>query len=197
MEAGGSTTRVTLLGRLQRDPTDAAAWAEFVDHYGPRVYRWCRKWHLQEADARDVTQTVLLKLALKMREFRYDPSRSFRAWLKTVARNAWQDFLDARQRAAVEPGDPSALLENVEAREDLLRQIEEEFDRELLEEAMARVRLRVAARTWDAFRLLALEGLSGADAAARLGMKVAHVFVARSNVQKLLREEVQRLEANP
>ncbi len=49
-------------------------------------------------------------------------------------------------------------------------------------------------RTWDAFRLTALEGLSGAEAAGRLGMKVAAVYVARSEVQKRLRDEVRRLE---
>src|SRR5262249_8420190 len=47
----------------------------------------------------------------------------------------------------------------------LLRQLEEEFDRELLEMAMACVRLRVEAHTWDAFRFTALEGLSRAEAA--------------------------------
>ena len=42
-----------------------------------------------------VTQIVLLKLATKLRDFAYDPSRSFRAWLKTVAQHAWLDFLNA------------------------------------------------------------------------------------------------------
>jgi RNA polymerase sigma-70 factor (ECF subfamily) len=60
---------------------------------------------------------------------------------------------------------------------------------------MVRVRLRVEARTWDAFRLLALEGRSGAEAARQLGMKVATVFVARSKVQKMLAEEVHKLDA--
>ena len=46
----------------------------------------------------------------------------------------------------------------------------------------------------DAFRLTALDGLSGAEAAERLGMKPGAVFVARSKVQKMLQEEVQRLD---
>jgi RNA polymerase sigma-70 factor (ECF subfamily) len=41
---------------------------------------------------------------------------------------------------------------------------------------------------------LALEGVSGAEAAARLGMKVATVFVARSKVQKKIQDEVRRVE---
>src|SRR5205823_14226867 len=60
MPAGGnSRTRVTLLGRLRADPSDQRTWAEFVDHYGPRIVVWCRTWDLQDADAQDVTQTVL------------------------------------------------------------------------------------------------------------------------------------------
>ena len=71
--------------------------------------------------------------------------------------------------------------------------LEEEFDRELLDEAMARVRLRVAPQTWEAFRLTALEGLSGADAAERIPMAVAQVFVAKRRVQKMIQEEIALL----
>ena len=78
--AHDSGTRITLLGRLRRDPGDQEAWGEFVEQYGPKVFAWCRRWGLQEADAQDVTQDVLLKLARKMKDFTYDPSRSFRAW---------------------------------------------------------------------------------------------------------------------
>jgi DNA-directed RNA polymerase specialized sigma24 family protein len=65
----------------------------------------------------------------------------------------------------------------------------------VLEEAAERVRERVEPHTWEAFRLTAFEGLSGADAAARLGLKVCTVFKARSRVQHLLQEEVARLAA--
>ena len=64
----------------------------------------------------------------------------------------------------------------------------------VLDEASARVRQRVTPRTWQAFELTAVQGRSGADAAAELGMKVATVFVARSKVRKMLQEEVQKLE---
>ena len=194
--AQDSGTRVTLLGRLRRDPTDQAVWEEFVEHYGPRIYGWCRKWDLQEADAQDVTQNVLLRLAEKLRDFSYDPSRSFRAWLKTLTHHAWSDFVQSRARPGLGSGDSGVekLLHSVEAREDLVKHLEAEFDREILEEAMLRVRLRVAPQTWEAFRLTAVEGLSGAEAGARIPMQVAQVFVAKRRVQKMLQEEVARLE---
>ncbi|MBY0231174.1 MAG: sigma-70 family RNA polymerase sigma factor [Gemmataceae bacterium] len=194
-----SGTRVSLLGRLQRDPDDQQAWSEFVDQYGGRIYDWCKRWSLQDADAQDVTQNVLLKLAAKLREFRYDPSRSFRAWLKTLAHHAWSDYVEARARPGQGSGDSAVgrLLSDVQARDDLVRHLDEAFERELLQQAMARARLRVEPQTWEAFRLTALEGVSGADAAIRIPMQVAQVYVAKRRVQKIIREEAAKLEGTP
>jgi hypothetical protein len=76
-----SPTSVTLLGRLRRVPADPAAWSDFVARSGPRILPWCRRWHLQEADAQD----ALLKLHRLMATFSYDASGSFRGWLQTLA----------------------------------------------------------------------------------------------------------------
>jgi RNA polymerase sigma factor (sigma-70 family) len=197
-EDHSSQTSITLLGRLRQDPKDQGAWSEFVAWYEPRILAWCRRWGLQESDAQDVTQAVLLKLSGSMATFVYDPARSFRAWLKTITHHAWRDFVRDRTRTGIASGDSRflELLKNVEAGEGLVQQIEDEFRRELMDEAMARVRPRVQPRTWDAFRLTALEGCSGAIAAARLRMKVAHVYVAKSEVKSMIRNEIRRLEAS-
>jgi RNA polymerase sigma-70 factor (ECF subfamily) len=152
---------------------------------------------LQDADAEDVTQEILLKLAQKLRSFAYDPSRSFRGWLKTVAHHAWRDFVDSRRRAQAGAGDSHVqeLIQTLEARQDLLQKLEEAFDHELLEAAKVQVQLRVAPHTWEAFRLVALEGQPVAEVAARVHMQVAMVYVAKSKVQKMLQEEIQKLEA--
>ena len=194
--AANSGTRVTLLGQLRRDPTDQRAWAEFVDHYGGKVLHWCRAWGLQDADAADVTQAVLLQLAVSMRTFAYDPSKSFRAWLKTVARHALSAFLARRARPGRGSGETQVheQLGSVAARDDLLGRLEEGVDLELLEEAQRRVRLRVEPHTWEAFRLLTFDGLPGAEAAARVGMQVSQVYVAKRRVRQMLQEEVARLE---
>jgi RNA polymerase sigma factor (sigma-70 family) len=194
--ADSGSTRVTLLMRLQRDPTNQEAWGAFVEHYGPRIYAWCLRWHMQDADAQDTTQDVLLRLADKLRTFAYDPARSFRGWLRTLTRHACSEFWEHQRRPGAGSGDSQVarILQNIAAREDLEQRLDEAFDRELLEQAMHSVRLRVAPQTWDAFRLTALEGLSGAEAAARIPMQVAQVYVARRRVQKMLQEEVARLQ---
>ena len=85
-------------------------------------------------------------------------------------------------------------LHSIEARDDLERRLIEAFDLELFENAKACVRSRVAPRTWEAFELTAIEGLSGAEAAQRLGMQVAAVFMAKSNVKKMIQEQIDLLD---
>jgi RNA polymerase sigma-70 factor (ECF subfamily) len=191
------STRVTLLTQLRLDPSDQAGWDEFVERYGPHIYRWCRQWKLQDADALDVTQDILVKLSQQLRAFAYDPSRSFRGWLKTVAHHAWRDFEESRRRCQPAAGDrrgQELTITTLQARDDLAQKLEEAFDLELLEAAKARVRLRVAPHTWEAFHLMALEGLPVAVVAARVNLQVAMVYVAKSKVQKMLREEIAKLE---
>jgi RNA polymerase sigma factor (sigma-70 family) len=193
--AMSETTSVTLLGRLREHPAVGAAWQEFVARYRPRIYGHCLAFPLQPADAEDVTQAVLLRLVEKLPTFRYDVTQSFRAWLKTVTRHILSDYV-AEHRRQQGSGDSAIvqLLDNVEARESLAREVEAEFDHELLDEALKRVRTRVPAQQWEAFRLTALKGLSGLDAGAQLGMLVATVYTAKSKVQKLVSDEVRRLE---
>jgi RNA polymerase sigma-70 factor (ECF subfamily) len=188
-----SRTSTTLLERLQTTPGDPDAWAEFVRRYAPKIRAWCSSWGLQPADVDDVTQAVLTRLVVAIRTFRYDPGQRFRAWLKTVTHHVWLDLAASGRPLGGGAGHDRDILDNLEARTDLERRLAEAFDTERLELAMQRVQQRVAPATWDAFRLTALEGLSGAEAGRRLGMPAAHVFVAKHRVQKLLKEEVQAL----
>jgi RNA polymerase sigma-70 factor (ECF subfamily) len=191
------STHVSLLVQLRLDPANQSAWRDFVSRYGRQIYGWCRQWGVQDADAEDVTQSVLLILAERLRDFHYDPQGSFRAWLKTVTYHAWSKNREGRQRSGQGSGDSvvAQRLDSLEARDDLASKLEAEFDRELLERAMLQVAQRVASNTWQAFQLMAVDGLSGADTARRLKMPVALVYVARSRVQKLIQKEIEHMES--
>jgi RNA polymerase sigma factor (sigma-70 family) len=194
MDTPGPQTSLALIRRLQ-GPADAGSWDQFVRRYGPGIYHWCAARGLQPADAEDVTQTVLLRLVRYIQA--YDPARGpFRAWLRGVVGNAVSDFHRARRAAPAGSGDTAvlALLDTAEARADLARALEEQFDLELLDVACERVRARVEARVWDCFLLREVEGWPAAEVAARLGLPVANVFVYQGRVRKLLRAEVARLE---
>ncbi|MFM7837237.1 MAG: sigma-70 family RNA polymerase sigma factor, partial [Planctomycetaceae bacterium] len=62
-----------------------------------------------------------------------------------------------------------------------------------LERAMATVRQRVEAHTWQAFWSTAMDGLSGQDAGDALGMTADCVHSARARVQRLISREVRRI----
>lgn len=187
-------TSTTLLRRLRETPTDQMAWSRFVDRYGPLIYRWGRRRGLQPADTEELLQNVLLALSRQLQRFIYKPGGNFRGWLHTVCYRVWCQLV-AEQTTRLKP-EPQIDLERIctpEAGADFLEMLERESERELLELACSRVRDRVQARTWEAFRLMAIEQLSGAEVAARLGMQTGTVFVARSKVQRMLREEITRL----
>lgn len=186
-------TSPTLLGRLRRFPVDQGAWRDFVDIYGAHIYSWGTRWGLQSADAEDVTQATLVRLAKAMQEFQYDSNLRFRGWLKTVTHNAWQDLLRVRKPLPTDGlGDQNPLL-TLTARDDLTERIQAAHNRDLLEQAFARVKLRVEPKTWRAFQLTALDGIGGSEAAAQLGIRLTSIYKARSNVQKLLAEEMTSL----
>jgi RNA polymerase sigma-70 factor (ECF subfamily) len=194
-----ATPTGSVLLLLLGNPTDADCWNAFVDRYAPKIYGWCRQRGLQEADAEDVTQEVLTQLLQKLQTFTYDRRKgTFRGWLKTLTHHAWCDYLEKRRRAG--EGEAShevlARLEKLEAREDLLTALAEVFDLELLAEGQARVQLQVSPRDWKIFRSLAIEGQPGPALAQELGMTVTAVLMAKSRVQKKLRQEIQRLEGD-
>jgi RNA polymerase sigma factor (sigma-70 family) len=148
-ELTGCSTRVSILMALRNDPGDQSAWSAFIDRYGPQIHAWCLRRKLQEADAQDVTQMVLVKLVRQLPNFRYDPSRSFRGWLRTLTAHSWSDFIGDQVRGVRGSADAivAEMLHTVEARVDLVRQIEETYDQELLEMAKAEVSRRVEPHT--------------------------------------------------
>jgi RNA polymerase sigma factor (sigma-70 family) len=189
------TTSPSLLQRLRESKDDQSAWTEFAGRYQPRLLDWCRRWGLQDSDAQEVAQNVMIRLASKLRVLSYDPSLSFRGWLYTITRHAWSDFV-SNQRRQCPGGDPTEVLQSIAAREDLELRLAEVFDLELLEEATSRVKARVEDKTWEAFRRTAILDEAAVVVAAVLGMPIASVFKAKSNVQRMLQEELASLERN-
>lgn len=189
---GTSTTRISLLEALGHPRGDDEAWGEFVRVYGPAVVDWCRARRLQHHDALDVTQEVLLRFWRASKQFRYDPRGRFRSYLEQVARSALVRWAEQ----GGEPHDQAtrSLLEKIPEREDLLARLAEAYDTELLAVAMAEVRARVKPHTWQAFQMLAIDRQRGAEVAAALGMEASTVYVARWNVQRMIRETIDRLE---
>jgi RNA polymerase sigma-70 factor (ECF subfamily) len=189
-------TNPELLKRVGQDSIDQAAWGAFVAHYRPKIRAWCCQRGLQAADADDVTQDVLLRLARALRKFTYDPSRKFRGWLRVVTEHAVCDFFADQKRRPLARGEDRGLsgLKTAEAQDDLLALVENEFTHAVMIQACATAYARVEPKTWEAFRLTACENRPGEDVAAALGMNVTAVFKAKSRVLQYIRQEIERLD---
>jgi len=193
------TTSITLLASLA-DAADQQAWNRFVEQYSPRIFFWCRRFGLQETDAADVTQDVLLKLLGAMREHQYDPARgSFRGWLKTVTANLIRDLKRASQPHDQGSGDTRvmrqlAAIQDGPAFQELEMLLEKQYEEELLSLAKARVRQRVQPQTWQAFQMYACDRIPARQVADTLKMPVGEVYVAKSRTIKLLQQEIRKLD---
>lgn len=185
-----SDTSLSLLERVQRG--DSAAWSEFCSRCATMLRRWSGKMGLQAADADDLIQDTLLIVIGRIRLFQRRGSGSFRAWLRVLAWRCWCDAL-ARAERSNRPDVIHHLRNSLQARISLEEELDRLFEQQLLELAIARVRARVQQHTWDAFRLMVLEGQRGEQVAQATGMQLNAVYTARFRIQKMVTEELQRL----
>jgi RNA polymerase sigma factor (sigma-70 family) len=192
-------TRASLLVRL-RDGGDPEAWQEFVHLYAPVIYGFARKRGLQDADAADLMQEVLRSVSSAAHRLDYDPARgSFRGWLFTVTRNKVFNFLESRRRRVLGTGDSrmqQRLEQHADDNGDLSADWEADYQRTVAAQAMERVKGEFQAATWDAFLQTAVQGRAPSQVAARVGLSVGAVYVAKSRVIARLRQEIERLQGD-
>jgi len=189
-------TRASLLIRV-RDPADQAAWHEFVEIYRPVILRLARRKGMQEADAEDVAQQVLVALAGAVEQHEHDPKRAkFRTWLGRVAHNA---ILNALTRGKPDRGSGnSAMLVLLNQHtsptgpdSDLLRL---ECRREMFRWAAGQVRKEFHQATWNAFWRTAVEGRPVEVVAEELAKSRGAIYNARGRVMQRIREKVTEYE---
>ena len=177
-------TRASLLIRV-RDPADQAAWHEFVEIYRPIILRLARQKGMQEADADDVAQQVLVAVAKAVERREHDPKRAkFRTWLNCVAQNTILNVL-TRGKPDRGSGDSAMLaVLNQHASptgpdSDLLRL---EHRREVFRWAARQVRQEFHQSTWDAFWRTAVEDRAVEVVAEEQAKNRGAIYAARSRV---------------
>ncbi len=192
MNAAESSTSPTLLRALSGSAS-STAWSVFVGRYTPLVNERCRRAGLQVADIDDVRQQVFAQLVKALAEFHYDPARRFRGYLSRVIDNAiathWRQL--ARRPGSVGRGGdlPEPLAALAGELDDLIRE-----RMAVVMRVVEHVRFEVGPEVWAAFWLTAIEGLSGDEAAVRLGKKASAIYVAKSRVLMRLRESMNDSE---
>ncbi len=171
---------------------DREAWMRLVELYAPFLHLWGRRAGLSETDAADLTQEVLTVLVQKLPEFEYDPSKSFRCWLKTVTVNRAKNFhRAAANRPAI--GVNSAIGREAVCGSEADLFEEDEYCAFVTQRILQLVKHEFREQDWQAFQLQFLEDQPANDVAAELGISVNSVYLAKSRVLRRLREEAASL----
>jgi RNA polymerase sigma-70 factor (ECF subfamily) len=188
-------TRLSLLLRAQIGEEDA--WKDLMDLYRPLIVGWLNRQGVPAVDLEDLTQDVLLSVVKNLPTFELSGNRgAFRAWLRTIACSRTTDYwrgTGASAQASGGSGATAALEQIADPESDLNRQWDEEHDRYVLDCLLELVAEEFEPATLRAFRRLALDGASGAEVAAELGLSVAAVYMAKSRVLQRIRHEAEGL----
>lgn len=183
-----------------RATDDRASWNRFVAKYEPMLHRWLQSRGVRESVIPDVVGKIYLKLVENLPTFVYYKSMSFRGWLRTVARNAACDVekrVHNRYEVTFDFQSSAIAARYAEqARRDADDPLDEFVDSlsermQLANRIVRRVKARIDSKTWKAFYLTEVEGLSCEAAARKLRIKESSLYVYRFRVKKLLREEAE------
>ncbi|MEM7454738.1 MAG: sigma-70 family RNA polymerase sigma factor [Planctomycetota bacterium] len=186
-----NSTSESLLIRLRR-AEDHAAWSRFVELYTPLLFYWARKTGLKTQDASDLVQEVLTIVFQKLPDFRYDPSRSFRGWLRTITLNRFRQF--CRKKSAGVMNATESVLANVAGGHGVAESTWDlNYQQALVGRAMELLESEFRPQTWSALRRFVLDGRPAAEVAEEAGISVWTVYAAKSRLMARLREELEGL----
>lgn len=185
-----------------RSLEDPENWQRFLATYEPLMVRWLKSKGVPEFAVGEILSDVYVKLVIQLPKFVYNPSKSFRAWLRTVVENT---LLDSEKKAyhryelTADHASLESLLNWSFQTDDsvaVFDEIVESFEQRvaLARDIVKRVKKRVAANSWQAFYLTEIDGLSGSEAAQRLKMEENAVYVARFRIRKQLQKAAECIE---
>jgi RNA polymerase sigma-70 factor (ECF subfamily) len=195
-------TRATLIQRL-KDWQDQSSWQDFFDTYWKLIYGVALKGGLTAAEAQDVVQETMISVAKHMPTFEYDPAiGSFKTWLLNMTR--WRITDQLRKRGPFAAGHPAGEDTATGTRtvdkvvdpnsRDLDALWDAEWEKNLLDAALAKVKRRLDPQKYQIFDLYVNKGWPPEKVAATFGISVDQVYLAKHRTTELIKEEVKRLE---
>ena len=188
-------TRHSLLVRLA-EPDDQAAWEEFVSSYQGAVFGYCTSHGLQDADAREVVQDVLMLVHQRIGQ--WQPSgraKSFRLWLLRTAHHLCLKAIRDRAKIDRAVGGTSVYRQVQDLPEGATESEQQqlEWQRWAFRWGAEQIQRDVKPITWQAFWLSAVECLPPEQVASRLKMRVGTVYTSKCRVLARIRERVMQL----
>lgn len=191
-------TRMSLIERLA-DWKDQARWQEFYDTYWRLIYNVARKSGLTDSEAQEVVQETVITVAKNI--CKYDAKAgSFKGWLLNTTRWRITDQFRKRQPAEVKSprdgrDDETATIERIAGADG--RKLEhvwdQEWERNLFDAALERVKKRASARQFQIFECCVVKRWSAARVAESLRVNIAQVYLAKHRVSAMMKKEVTAL----
>jgi RNA polymerase sigma factor (sigma-70 family) len=188
-------TPASLLERLRTSP-DEAAWQRLDALYRPLIRRWLLRDPSLGEEADDLVQEVMSVLVHTLPDFQRRRNGSFRRWLRTITAHRLSAFYCSRKNRPVALGSPledSPLMQLADPNSELGSQWDREHDRYVLKRLMELIAPLFEPTTLAAFRRVAIDGITPAQAAEELGVSLNAVLVAKSRVLSRLRQEAEGL----
>ena len=195
-------TRRSLLSRL-KSWDDQASWREFFATYGRLIYCIAIKAGLTDAEAQDVVQETVIVVAKKIENFKYDPAvDSFKGWLLYLTRKQVALQYRRRQRARggggngeeTGPSVPPIEMTDEPALSALERVWEEEWERNLMDAAIANVKRMVNPKQFQIFNFYVLKEWPVREVTRALDVSAARVYLAKHRISSLIKKELRKLE---
>ncbi len=195
-------TRHSLIRRL-KNWEDQESWQDFFNTYWKFIYGVAIKAGLPDADAQDVVQETVVTVARKIKDFQVGSQRgSFKAWLAHTTRWRIADQCRKRERAFVpaeHPSDDPARTSTVErvpdtASSELDAAWEKDWEQNLLDVALEKVKDRVDSDEFQMFHLHVVKGWPATKVAGTVGAKLPAVYFAKYKVSRIVKREIERLK---
>jgi RNA polymerase sigma-70 factor (ECF subfamily) len=158
--------------------------------------RWMQAWNIPTDDVEDIIQDAFMRVLVSVPNFEHQGTGTFRVWLKKISRNCWlQSVRQAAYRSKQVRIDfdlAGCLCESTMQMIDT--QINDLIEQEALEHAIQRARQQCNDRTWEAYRLMAIEKLSGLQVAETLGVSVDLAYKSKDRFERQLKSQLLALE---
>ncbi len=175
------TTSKTLLDRIAAG--DEISWDEFYNRYCGIVRDIAKFKGLDDAEAEDICQQVMLQFFKQSKTFKFDPDIArFRTYFGRIIQTRISDYYRNRPDVPSEEIEPDP--QPGEAEELFLT----EWRKMILKEAERELKNRVAPETFQAYELYAVQNRSVEKVAAYLDCSVNQVYQAKKRCFAMMRE---------
>jgi RNA polymerase sigma-70 factor (ECF subfamily) len=197
-------TRQSLLSRL-KDWNDQESWRDFFETYWKLIYHTSIKAGLTDAEAQDVVQETILSVCKSMRTFEYNARRgSFKGWLLQLTQWRICDQLRRRQKAIKPAGSRetstgTATVERIPdpAGQPLEAAWNEEWEKNILEVAIERVKRKVNPHHYQVFDLYVLQKWPVSRITRALNMGPGKIYLIKHRISGLIKKEIAHLQTKP